>query len=84
MLRFMPALVMLVFVGCSEAPKAALMPLDKVPENIMAIAKEKLPDVKFDQAVKGADGRIDVIGKDGKGKVREIEISPSGEVLEIE
>jgi hypothetical protein len=84
MLRFLFAFVLLVFVGCSEAPTAALMPLDKVPENIMAIAKEKLPDVTFDQAVKGADGRIEVIGKDGKGKVREIEISRSGEILEIE
>lgn len=78
------ACLLIVFLGCSEAPKAALMPLESVPENIMAIAKEKLPGVKFDQAVKGVDGRIEVIGKDAKGKVREIEISPSGEILEIE
>jgi hypothetical protein len=84
MMRCVPACLLIVLLGCSEAPKAELMPIEKVPENIMTIAREKLPGVKFDQAVKGSDGRIEVIGKDGKGKVREIEISPSGEILEIE
>lgn len=83
-MRCVPVCLLALIVGCSEAPKSQLMPVESVPENIMAIAKEKLPGVTFDQAVKGADGRIEVIGKDAKGKVREIEISPSGEILEIE
>lgn len=83
-MRCVSVCLLIVLLGCGEAPKAELMPIETVPENIMAIAKEKLPGVKFDQAVKGADGRIEVIGKDSKGKVREIEISPTGEILEIE
>jgi hypothetical protein len=47
-------------------------------------AQEKLPDVKFENAVKFKDGNYEVRGKDAKGKVRDVEFSPTGEVTEVE
>ncbi|MSR60510.1 MAG: hypothetical protein EXS05_23190 [Planctomycetaceae bacterium] len=84
-MRFLSiGLLLCLLSGCAEKPRAALVPLEKIPENLMTIAKEKLPGVTFDQAVQHSDGRYEMSGKDGQGKVREIEVSPSGEVLDIE
>lgn len=71
-------------VGCSAAAKDELVPLESVPANVMDIAKEKLPEVNFDQALKRADGSYEIRGKDKKGKVRDIEMKADGEILEIE
>ena len=71
-------------MGCGADPKAVLVPIENIPENLMTIAHEKLPGVTFEQAVIRGDGRYEISGKDGRGKVREIELSRSGEILEIE
>lgn len=71
-------------VGCSEAPKAEFLPIDEVPESLMTIARDKLPGVTFDQALIKVNGIYEISGKDARGKVREIELSPEGEVVEIE
>jgi hypothetical protein len=77
--------VLLVAVsGCSEASKAERLAIDDVPDNLMTIAKDKLPGVTFDQAIVKSNGVYEIIGKDNKGKTREIELSPEGEVVEIE
>lgn len=75
----------LVILGCggSEASKTPLT-MDEVPDNIKQVAKQKLPDVKFDQAFKEPNGSIELRGKDKRGKVREIDIAPDGSVTEIE
>jgi hypothetical protein len=70
--------------GCSEASKAQRLAVEDVPENLMTIARDKLPGVAFDQFILKSDGVYEIIGKDDKGKTREIELSPSGEVVEIE
>jgi hypothetical protein len=77
-------LMLLAVIGCSEAPKAERLTVDEVPEDLMTIAKDKLPGVKFDQVIVKSNGVYEIIGKDSKGKVREIELSPSGEIVEIE
>jgi hypothetical protein len=79
-------MIVLVFlVGCGSAEqKKVPVALDQVPENVMKVAKEKLPDVKFDKAVKKPNGEYEIIGKNKAGKVREIDITPEGEVTEIE
>ena len=51
---------------------------------MLQTAKEKLPDVKFENALKRSDGTFEVRGRDQKGKVRDVEFSATGEVLEIE
>ena len=58
--------------------------MEEVPANLMDIAKEKLPDVTFEQAVRKSNGVLEVRGKDKGGKVRDIEFSQTGEVVEIE
>jgi len=82
--RFVKVLLLLAAAGCGEAPKAQRLTLEEVPESVMTIAREKLPEVKFDQAIRKSDGVYEVSGKDSRGKVREIEISPDGEIVEIE
>ena len=63
------------------------MPLDKLPPGSMEAAAKALPDVKFDQARKakfnGQDA-YDIRGKDKRGKVREVEVSITGQVFERE
>jgi hypothetical protein len=73
-----------VLTGCGSGAKDELITLDKLPEGLLATAQEKLPDVKFENALKRADGTFEVRGKDKKGKVRDVEMSATGEVLEVE
>jgi hypothetical protein len=83
-MRCLPVYVLLIVVGCGQGPKAEMVPLEKVPEKLMTVAREKLPEVTFDQAVKRPDGVYEIGGKDSRGKVREIELTEEGEVVEIE
>ena len=84
-MRFVYVCVLLAAVGCSEkSPKAERLAVSDVPENLMTIAKEKLPGVTFDQVILKSSGVYEIIGKDDKGKVREIELTPEGEIVEIE
>ena len=71
-------------IGCSGESSGELVPLEKVPEGMVQTAKEKLPDVQFENAVKRKDGSYEVRGKDKQGKVRDVEFSPTGEVTEVE
>ena len=64
--------------------KAIIMPLDQVPEPFVKKAKETLPEVNFDHARKLPNGNYELRGKMNNGKVREVEVNPSGEVVEIE
>ena len=75
-----------LIVGCGSDKKKekVAVSLDQVPENVMKIAKDKLPDVTFERAMKKPNGEFEVIGKNKTGKVREIDITPEGVVTEIE
>jgi hypothetical protein len=71
--------------GCGEkAVKNASVPLDQVPESVMKVARETLPDVKFDQASRKPNGVYEIRGRSKTGKVREVELTPAGKVAEIE
>ena len=84
-MRFLPVLLLAIIVGCSEAPsKAERLTVADVPEKLMTIAREKLPGVNFDQVIRKSSGIYEIIGKDDQGKVREIELTPAGEIVEIE
>lgn len=84
MKQFLTILTISLVLGCGKASKHEAMSIAQVPAKFMEVAKEKLPDVTFDQAVKKSSGVIEVRGKDKQGKVRDIEFSPAGEVVEIE
>lgn len=82
------AMLMLATVGCENEPKSDdVVPIDQVPANIMEVARKQLPGYTFDTAYKmKIDGKdaFEVRGKDKKGKVREVEVSATGEVLGVE
>ena len=80
----MLALTLLFVVGCESKPKGENVELDKVPEPVMKVAKEKLPDVKFEQAWKTPNGNYEVRGKGKNGKVRDIQVKPDGTVVEVD
>jgi hypothetical protein len=87
MRRCFMILALIVVTGCGSGggpEKKEPVALDQVPENVMKVAKEKLPDVTFDKAVRKPNGEYEIIGKNKQGKVREIDITPAGEVTEIE
>ena len=84
MRRHFLSIVLCFIVGCAGGTKDELISLDKLPEGHLNTAQEKLPEVKFDTALKRGDGTYEVRGKDPKGKVRDVEMSATGEVLEIE
>jgi hypothetical protein len=77
-------LLMIAVVGCGGASKSQIISIDDVPKDLLAIAKEKLPGVTFDQALRKGNGDLEVRGKDPKGKIRDIEFSKTGEIVEIE
>jgi hypothetical protein len=72
------------FYFWSDEMNAVLVPLEEVPEPLVTKAKETLPEVKFDHARRLPNGNYEIRGKGAKGKVREVELKPSGEVVEIE
>jgi uncharacterized membrane protein YkoI len=82
--------MMLVFaLGCASSPPPSdvIVSIDQVPTNVMEVARKQLPGYKFDTAYKvKIDGKdaYEVRGKDSRGKVREVEVSATGEVLAIE
>ena len=78
------AVALLFVVGCESKPKGENVDLDKVPEPVMKVAKEKLPDMKFEQAWKTPNGNYEVRGKGKNGKVRDIQVKPDGEVVEVD
>lgn len=77
--------VLLLAVGCSERePSGANVSLDKVPEPVMNVAKKKLPGVSFEQAWKTPSGNYEVRGRSKNGKVRDIQVTPDGKVVEVD
>lgn len=79
---------LLVAAGCGEAMESnEPVPLDKLPAGALDLAKNKLPDVKFDSARKASykgQAAIEIRGKDKQGKIREVEVDLAGKLLEVE
>jgi hypothetical protein len=75
--------MLVTLAGCAKQTSTPV-PLEQVPESLMKISHEKLPDVKFDHAVIKANGIYEISGKDKKGKVRDVEMTAAGEVTEVE
>lgn len=84
------ALLGLALSGCSEKLESVeMVPLEKLPRPVMTTAKEELPDVKFDTAWKehekeNGEDVFEVRGKTSSGKTRDIKVSASGTVLEVD
>ena len=76
-------------LGCGAKPPATnnFVPLAEVAPELVKVAEKTLPNVKFDSArkikVNGEDA-FEIRGKMANGKIREVEVSAAGRVLEIE
>ena len=81
-------LSLVLLSGCESRPTAdQIVPLAQVPANLVEIARKELPGITFDVAYKlKVDGKdaYELRGKNKQGKTREVELSATGEVLEIE
>lgn len=88
--RLIGGVLILVASGCGDALEPTeMVPVGKLPDPVLKTAKEKLPDVKFDTAWKEhekEDGEevFEVRGKTVGGKTRDIKITASGKVLEVD
>ena len=86
---YLVILMLILAGGCAGRPPESdpIVPIAEVPSVVMETAKKTLPGITFDTVykmkVKGKDA-YEVRGKDKRGKVREVEVSADGEVIEIE
>jgi hypothetical protein len=83
------AMLLLAALGCDggEPEPAQSVPIDQVPPKLMEVARKQLPGLQFDRAYKievnGKDA-YEIRGKDSRGKIREVEVSQDGTVIEVE
>ena len=76
--------------GCGKSlENVEMVPIEKVPEPVMKVATEKLPGVNFDTAWKEPEQKngedvYEVRGKTSNGKTRDIKVTGSGTVLEVD
>jgi hypothetical protein len=83
------ATIALAAVGCGddEHEDAQSVPIDQVPPRLLEVARKQLPGIPFDRAYKidvGGKDAYEIRGKDGRGKIREVEVSQDGTVLEVQ
>ena len=84
MRRAICSAVILLLVGCENSSRDQAIPLEQVPAAMVKTAQEKLPQVKFEQAVRRGDGSYEIRGRDKQGKVRDVEMNAAGQVTEVE
>jgi hypothetical protein len=85
-MRYAAMFLLSMTLGCGagNGPRNVAVPPDQVPPAMLDRAKQELPDVKFDAAWRLPNGNYEVRGKNKRGKIREVEFNPSGDVVEIE
>jgi hypothetical protein len=88
-MRYAVLLMLGLCCGCgtSKPTGKETVPLTDLSPEIIDIAKKTLPDVKFESARKIKVDNEDVYeirGKMPTGKIREVEVSASGKVIEVE
>jgi hypothetical protein len=80
-------LAAVLLTACSKPATTktkSVLPLADVPPAVMTAAKKKEPTVKFDKVIKAPNGIYEVQGKTPTGKIIEVEVNDSGEVLKVE
>jgi hypothetical protein len=88
-MRYVHCLLLLVGIlsGCGKAnaPKTkSVIPVEQVPSVVMKAAQKKEPEVSFNKVIKTPDGIYEVQGKTKAGKIVEVEVTESGEVMKVE
>jgi hypothetical protein len=89
-----PAFLCLGLAGCNEPGVSATtvrrpIPVGELPGPILKAARKAVPDVDFKEAWKNLDrGKTlqsyEIRGRNARGKIREVRVSTTGEILEME
>ena len=83
------ALCLLLLSGCGakqDAPNE-FVPVSEIQPELTKVAEKALPNVKFESARKikvNGEDVFEIRGKMPNGKIREVEVSANGKVVEIE
>jgi hypothetical protein len=88
-MRWILLLVALIVCGCGSgsAPKNEFVPVADIAPELKQVAEKTLPNVKFESARKikvNGEDVFEIRGKMPNGKIREVEVSASGKVVEVE
>lgn len=80
--------VLLLLEGCgSVASSGTTMPIDKVPANLIDVAKKEVPGLKLENAYvfeSGGKKIYEIRGTNAKGKLIEVEVDETGKVVAVE
>jgi hypothetical protein len=82
----LPITLCIAMSGCGKAAVTQIkanVPIDQVPAAVLKTAKAKDPSVRFNDAIKRADGIYEVQGKNAKGKLIRVEVKESGEFVKF-
>lgn len=86
MRRFLLIALSAAILGCGKPAVTQIkgnVPLDQVPAAVLKTARAKDPSVRFNEAIKRADGIYEVQGKNAKGKLIRVEVKESGEFVKL-
>ena len=86
MRRLLPIALGMAIVGCGKPAVTQIkanVPIDQVPAAVLKTAQAKDPTVRFNDAIKRADGIYEVQGKNAKGKFIRVEVKESGEFVKF-
>ena len=87
-MRYAAICVSLFLAGCGTRPApTTVVPLTEISPDLMQVAQKALPNVKFQSARKiqvNGEEVFEIRGKMPNGKIREVEVSVSGNVVEVE
>src|SRR4051794_31411962 len=85
------ALLLAGAIGCEHEEGLARrpVPVAELPAAVRDAAKKELPDIDFNESWKnidreGAVHSFEVRGRSPEGKIREVRVSSTGEILETE
>lgn len=86
-MRWLAALLVACFAGCgSEPPPTTVVPISDLQPDLLEVAQKALPHVKFESARRikaNGEDAYQIRGKLPTGKVREVEVSVSGKVIDV-
>ncbi len=81
------AVLLMVALGCQDEPrKDPVVPHDQIPAAAMESVSKQMRGYRFHIAYKiKVDGKdaYEIHGKNKQGDIREIDVSPSGAILEV-
>jgi hypothetical protein len=92
--RRLAATALLALAGCGEPGITSdtvrkPVPVGELPDPVLKAARKAIPGVEFNEAWKNLDRGVtlqsyEVRGRTANGKIREVRVSTTGKILEME